>query len=75
MLVSRIRATGEEQINGHDFNEHAANAYRDFQTTEQALGGIYFSAARKTGSNTSAWRMKPKSVACEASFAPSASVP
>ena len=32
----RIRATEEEQINGLDFTEHAANAYPDFQTTEQA---------------------------------------
>jgi Amt family ammonium transporter len=35
-LVVRIRATEEEQINGLDFTEHAANAYPDFQTTEQA---------------------------------------
>lgn len=35
-LVIRLRATEEEQINGLDFTEHAANAYPDFQTTEQA---------------------------------------
>ncbi len=35
-LCVRIRATEEEQINGLDFTEHAANAYPDFQTTEQA---------------------------------------
>ncbi len=35
-LVIPIRATEEEQINGLDFSEHAANAYPDFQTTEQA---------------------------------------
>jgi len=35
-LVVRLRATEEEQINGLDFTEHAANAYPDFQTTEQA---------------------------------------
>lgn len=34
-LVTRVRATEEEQINGLDFTEHAANAYPDFQTTEQ----------------------------------------
>ena len=30
-----LRATEEEQLNGLDFTEHAANAYPDFQTTEQ----------------------------------------
>lgn len=35
-MVVRLRATEEEQINGLDFSEHAANAYPDFQTTEQA---------------------------------------
>ncbi len=35
-LFTRMRATEEEQINGLDFTEHAANAYPDFQTTEQA---------------------------------------
>lgn len=35
-FIVRIRATEEEQINGLDFTEHAANAYPDFQTTEQA---------------------------------------
>jgi len=35
-LMIPIRATEEEQINGLDFTEHAANAYPDFQTTEQA---------------------------------------
>lgn len=34
-VVTRVRATEEEQINGLDFTEHAANAYPDFQTTEQ----------------------------------------
>lgn len=34
-FVTRVRATEEEQINGLDFTEHAANAYPDFQTTEQ----------------------------------------
>ncbi len=33
--ITRLRATEEEQINGLDFTEHAANAYPDFQTTEQ----------------------------------------
>lgn len=32
----RTRATEEEQVNGLDFTEHAANAYPDFHTTEQA---------------------------------------
>jgi Amt family ammonium transporter len=31
-----LRATDTEQIDGLDFAEHAANAYPDFQTTEQA---------------------------------------
>ncbi|MFZ2276419.1 MAG: ammonium transporter [Prosthecobacter sp.] len=31
-----LRATDNEQIEGLDFAEHAANAYPDFQTTEQA---------------------------------------
>ena len=31
-----LRATDNEQIDGLDFAEHAANAYPDFQTTEQA---------------------------------------
>ncbi len=31
-----LRATDEEQIDGLDFAEHAANAYPDFQTTEQS---------------------------------------
>jgi Amt family ammonium transporter len=31
-----LRATDNEQIDGLDFSEHAANAYPDFQTTEQA---------------------------------------
>lgn len=35
-LIVPVRATEEEQINGLDFTEHAANAYPDFQTTEQA---------------------------------------
>lgn len=35
-LFVPLRATEEEQINGLDFTEHAANAYPDFQTTEQA---------------------------------------
>jgi len=35
MLVG-LRATDNEQIDGLDFSEHAANAYPDFQTTEQA---------------------------------------
>lgn len=35
-LIVPTRATEEEQINGLDFSEHAANAYPDFQTTEQA---------------------------------------
>ena len=35
-LIMPLRATEEEQINGLDFSEHAANAYPDFQTTEQA---------------------------------------
>lgn len=35
-MVVRLRATEEEQINGLDFSEHAANAYPDFQTTEQS---------------------------------------
>jgi len=35
MLVG-LRATDNEQIDGLDFAEHAANAYPDFQTTEQA---------------------------------------
>lgn len=34
--IVRTRATEEEQINGLDFSEHAANAYPDFHTTEQA---------------------------------------
>jgi Amt family ammonium transporter len=34
-LFVPLRATEEEQINGLDFTEHAANAYPDFQTTEQ----------------------------------------
>ncbi|SKB03585.1 ammonium transporter [Prosthecobacter debontii] len=35
MLVG-LRASETEQIDGLDFSEHAANAYPDFQTTEQA---------------------------------------
>jgi len=35
MLVG-LRASDTEQIDGLDFAEHAANAYPDFQTTEQA---------------------------------------
>ncbi|OYW72444.1 MAG: hypothetical protein B7Z37_24840 [Verrucomicrobia bacterium 12-59-8] len=35
MLVG-LRASDNEQIDGLDFSEHAANAYPDFQTTEQA---------------------------------------
>lgn len=35
-LMVPTRATEEEQINGLDFSEHAATAYPDFQTTEQA---------------------------------------
>ena len=35
-LFIQLRASDEEQINGLDFTEHAANAYPDFQTTEQA---------------------------------------
>lgn len=35
-LVIGLRATDTEQIDGLDFAEHAANAYPDFQTTEQA---------------------------------------
>lgn len=35
MLVG-LRATDTEQIDGLDFAEHSANAYPDFQTTEQA---------------------------------------
>ncbi|HCN76021.1 MAG TPA: ammonium transporter, partial [Verrucomicrobiales bacterium] len=34
-LLVGLRATDEEQINGLDFSEHSANAYPDFQTTEQ----------------------------------------
>jgi Amt family ammonium transporter len=35
-MVVGLRATDNEQIDGLDFAEHAANAYPDFQTTEQA---------------------------------------
>ena len=35
MLVG-LRASENEQIDGLDFSEHSANAYPDFQTTEQA---------------------------------------
>jgi ammonium transporter, Amt family len=35
-LLVGLRATEHEQIDGLDFAEHAANAYPDFQTTEQA---------------------------------------
>ncbi len=35
-LVIGLRASEHEQIDGLDFSEHAANAYPDFQTTEQA---------------------------------------
>jgi Amt family ammonium transporter len=35
-LVIGLRATEHEQIDGLDFAEHSANAYPDFQTTEQA---------------------------------------
>ena len=35
-LIVGLRATDTEQIDGLDFAEHAANAYPDFQTTEQA---------------------------------------
>ncbi len=35
-LAVGLRATETEQIDGLDFAEHSANAYPDFQTTEQA---------------------------------------
>ncbi|MEQ1748597.1 MAG: ammonium transporter [Prosthecobacter sp.] len=35
-LTIGLRATDTEQIDGLDFSEHAANAYPDFQTTEQS---------------------------------------
>ena len=35
-LVIGLRASEHEQIDGLDFSEHAANAYPDFHTTEQA---------------------------------------
>ncbi|MCX6857622.1 MAG: ammonium transporter [Verrucomicrobia bacterium] len=35
-LTVGLRATDEEQVDGLDFSEHAANAYPDFQTTEQS---------------------------------------
>lgn len=35
-LLIGLRASETEQIDGLDFSEHAANAYPDFQTTEQA---------------------------------------
>jgi len=35
-LAIGLRATENEQIDGLDFSEHSANAYPDFQTTEQA---------------------------------------
>ncbi len=35
-LLVGLRASDTEQIDGLDFSEHAANAYPDFQTTEQA---------------------------------------
>lgn len=34
-LVVGLRASDREQIDGLDFSEHSANAYPDFQTTEQ----------------------------------------
>jgi len=34
-LLVGLRATDNEQIDGLDFSEHAANAYPDFQTSEQ----------------------------------------
>lgn len=35
-MVIGLRASDTEQLDGLDFSEHAANAYPDFQTTEQA---------------------------------------
>ena len=35
-LLIGLRATEREQVDGLDFAEHAANAYPDFHTTEQA---------------------------------------
>ena len=35
-LLVGLRASDTEQIDGLDFAEHAANAYPDFHTTEQA---------------------------------------
>ncbi|MCA1964126.1 MAG: ammonium transporter [Prosthecobacter sp.] len=35
-LIIGLRASETEQVDGLDFSEHAANAYPDFQTTEQA---------------------------------------
>lgn len=35
-LIVGLRASENEQIDGLDFAEHSANAYPDFQTTEQA---------------------------------------
>jgi Amt family ammonium transporter len=34
-LLVGLRASDNEQIDGLDFSEHAANAYPDFQTSEQ----------------------------------------
>lgn len=35
-MIVGLRASDTEQMDGLDFSEHAANAYPDFQTTEQA---------------------------------------
>ena len=35
-MIIGLRASDTEQMDGLDFSEHAANAYPDFQTTEQA---------------------------------------
>lgn len=35
-MIVGLRASDTEQVDGLDFSEHAANAYPDFQTTEQA---------------------------------------
>ena len=34
-LIVGLRASDREQMDGLDFSEHSANAYPDFQTTEQ----------------------------------------
>ena len=36
IMIFGLRASDTEQMDGLDFSEHAANAYPDFQTTEQA---------------------------------------